>query len=139
MNRRRAIDTLMVLLLAVALAACAVPTEPAHTLKPPDADLPAAGICADPPEGELVIIQITPGIPDPRCARARPDQKLEVVNATEEPAEVTLAEFEATLGPEERQVFDQPFGAYLAPGVHYVSISTLGNASLWVLESHQAQ
>ncbi len=134
MNRRLAIGMLVVLVLVVALSACGASTEPVPTLKPPDADYPAAGICADPPEGELVTIAITPGVPDPRCVRARPDQKLQVVNATEQPAQVRLAEFDATLNPGERQVFDKPFGEYLAPGVHFVSISTLGNAALWLLE-----
>ena len=134
MNERLTLGMLVVLLLAAPLSACSAPTEPAHTLKPPDADSPAAGICAEPPEGDLVTIQITPGVPDPRCAKARPDQKLEVVNATDQPAQVTLAEFEVTLDPGEREVVDQPFGEYLAPGVHHVSISTLGNAALWVLE-----
>jgi hypothetical protein len=50
-----------------------------------------------------------------------------------------LAEFAVTLDPGEREVFDRPFSEYLAPGVHYVSISTLGNASLWVLEPAQAE
>jgi len=104
------------------------PDAPA-ALATPAAQSPAAGICAE-FEGELVTITINPDIPDPRCARVRPDQKLAVVNQRGEAIQVRIGHFEASLLTGEQQSFELPFGEYLAPGVHQMIVSPCCGAEL---------
>jgi hypothetical protein len=115
---------------------------PASTgeLVPPDSDLPAAGICGSAPGG-LAVVEANPDTPQPRCLVVRPDQRLEVVNASDrfrQPGSeitVTMPGFSPrTLAIGARTVFDRPFGAYLAPGVHQVRISLYpgSGADLWL-------
>lgn len=92
-----------------------------ETLATPAAVQPAAGICAE-FEGEIVIMTINPDIPDPRCIKVRPAQKLTVINHRGETLQVRIGPFETTILPEDQYLFDQPFGDYLAPGVHVLDV-----------------
>ena len=80
---------------------------------------PTAGICGG-SEGDLVTVTIYPDIPDPRCAEARPDQRLRVVNRTSGRLHVVIGAFQADIEPAGEYTFDVPVGDYLAPGVHLV-------------------
>ena len=105
-------------------------------LAPADSAFPAAGICLEPPTGDVVTITIYPDIPSPRCAQVRGDQRLSFVNETTESIQVTLADYDLTLAPGETQAIEAPVGAYLAPGVHTAHTSTYGGESgpeVWVL------
>jgi hypothetical protein len=92
---------------------------------------PAAGICAS-FEGEAVIINIYPDIPDPRCAKANAEQKLTVINQTEDTLQVSIGIFKASLQPGVEYTFDVPFGDYLEPGVHLVQVSPCCSPELWL-------
>lgn len=66
----------------------------------------------------------------PRCLVVRPDQRLEVVNTSNRfggpgaAVTVTMPGFAPrALAIGARTVFERPFGAYLAPGVHDLRIS----------------
>ncbi len=112
-------------------------TEPPGTpaLKPADADSPAAGICTDPPKDEFVTMTIRPDVPDPRCAKARRDQQLVLVNATAAPVQVSLGIFSATIQPGEEAHLDLALGEYLAPGVHFIQVSPPGvGGELWLID-----
>jgi len=98
-------------------------------LATPAADSPAAGICGE-FTGELVTITINPDIPDPRCARVMPAQRLVVVNQRGEDIVVRLGQFEVSIPPGNQQLFDLPFGEYLAPGVHQIIVSPCCGAEL---------
>jgi len=112
-----------------------IPTTPVSDLKPADADSPAAGICADPPRGEFVVMTIRPDVPDPRCAKARPDQQLVLVNGTESPVQALLGKFDVTIQPGEEGRVDIALGEYLAPGVHFIQVSAPGlGGELWLVE-----
>src|SRR3990170_1587788 len=98
------VPVLVVLVLSLLLVACDgndaqgpaaddIP-EPTAVLKPPDAEVPAAGVCADVPEGDVVTITIRPDVPDPRCAKITAAQQLRVVNETQQAVNVKLAAFE---------------------------------------------
>lgn len=109
------------------------PTSTPTTLKPPDADMPTAGTCGT-ADIEVVEVVVNPDIPSPRCVQVTADQRLQIRNATDQPATVSLAQHSATLAPGETTLFDQPFGEYLEPGVHRVSMSTYGEsgAEIWL-------
>lgn len=96
------------------------------SLKPADAESPTAGICAEPPAGEFVVMTIRPDVPDPRCAIARRDQQLVLVNATVSPIEASLGIFNAIIQPGEEGRLDMALGEYLAPGVHFIQVSPPG-------------
>jgi len=109
--------------------------SPEATLAPPDAQQPAAGICAD-LLGELVTLEISPDVPSPRCARVTADQHLEVVNHTQVVIVVRLAGYEAQLEPGGAFRIEAPLGSYLETGVHWLKIEDhAANApELWLIE-----
>ena len=100
-------------------------------LATPVADSPAAGICAE-FEGKVVKVTIHPDIPDPRCSLIQPDQILEVVNAQQETLTVSIGRLAAEIAPDERYLFDLPFGEYLALGVHRIEVQPCCGAELWL-------
>jgi hypothetical protein len=134
--------TLAVAVGAVALfvaAACGDDSDGGTTqLKQPDSQTPAAGICAEPPAGDVATITINVDAPSPRCSKITPEQRLRVVNNTAEPVQVELARFRVTVAPAEAQVLDAPAGDYLAPGVHVLQVSsTAGGAEVWLTSQAQ--
>lgn len=80
------------------------------------------------------MLQINVDTPSPRCEVVTPEQRLRVVNTTDGPVRVRLAHIAVRLGPRQDLTIDQPFGAYLAPGVHDLAISAYagGGAELWL-------
>lgn len=110
-----------------------ISTTPPPRLKPPDAHSPAAGVCAR-AVGAVAMLQINVDTPSPRCEVVTPEQRLRVVNTTDGPVRVRLAHIAVRLGPRQDLIIDQPFGAYLAPGVHDLAISAYagGGAELWL-------
>jgi glucose/arabinose dehydrogenase len=113
------------------------PTQPAlqtPSLATPVADSPAAGICDFYP-GDLVVFEIYPDIPNPRCARATLEQRLKVINRTEQELRIRIAGYDFTLQPDQEQEIDAELGSYLAPGVHQVSTTAYsggGGPELWL-------
>lgn len=104
------------------------------SLATPFSDSPAAGICDYYP-GELVVFEIYPDIPNPRCARATPEQRLKVINRTEQELRIRIAGYDFTLQPDQEQVIEAELGSYLAPGVHQVSTTAYlgqGGPELWL-------
>ncbi len=138
---------LLEMLLLVSLAACSGPTvEPtavtrtipiaqtataSNILATPYAQQPAAGICAS-FDGKVVTITINPDIPDPRCAKIKPDQSLTVLNNAQKSLLVTIGRFTSNVEPGEKTMIDTPFGEYLAPGVHQLQVSPCCGAELWL-------
>jgi hypothetical protein len=100
-------------------------------LKPPDSDQPASGIC-DPAAGDIVTVNINVDVPSPRCVKVTAHQRLQVVNVTEGPVQVQLAQFDAQLQPEQAQLFDAPFESYLAPGVHWLHVTGGNSPEIWL-------
>ncbi len=109
-------------------------TVQSHRLATPYAQEPAAGICAS-FEGEIVEVTLNPDVPDPRCSKVRPDQKLSVFNKTQNTLEVSIGGFTARLEPGAETRFDTPFGEYLAPGVHQLLVSPCCGPELWLEDS----
>jgi len=95
---------------------------PTYILATPYAQSPAAGICAS-FDVDTVVVSIYPDIPDPRCIKVREDQRLSVVNRTQNTLEISLGIYEASLASGAETTFDAPFGMYLAPGVHLIQVS----------------
>ncbi len=117
------------------LPATQVPTATA-TERPPSRATPAAseiaaGICGE-PEGEIAQVTIYPDIPDPRCLKVKPEQKLKVVNQTQSSLEIALGEFKAELAPGREVVWDLPLGEYLQPGVHYLQVIPCCGPEIWL-------
>jgi hypothetical protein len=112
----------------------APPTTTGSALRPPDSESPAAGTCGE-LTGAVVEITINPDIPSPRCVRVRPDQSLRVVNASGQTVEISFAGRSATLAGGASEAYPQPFGDYLAPGVHRVTASLYGEsgAEVWLV------
>jgi hypothetical protein len=114
-------------------APTSAPGTPSPTLKPPDSDYPAAGICAT-AQGAFAVVVINPDTPSPRCQHIAADQRLRIINRSGRTSEVRLAHHALTLPPQAEGTIDQPFGDYLAPGVHTLIISTYaggGGSDLW--------
>jgi hypothetical protein len=102
-------------------------------LQPPASPTPAAGACASSRlRGATRTALINPDVPQPRCLKVYPDQRLRLVNHTNafgqrgRTISVRLARFHARLARGEATVFREPFGRYLAPGDHVVWVSQYG-------------
>lgn len=92
-------------------------------LKPPDGDMPAAGICGG-VQGDpvVVILGLAPdGLPKAgRCIAIHPEQRIRLINQSDAPLDTTFAEFHLELPVGGEVLLDQPAGEYLALGVHIV-------------------
>jgi len=80
----------------------------------------------------MVKVTLNPDMPDPRCSIVRPDQKLSVINKTQNTLEVSIGRFSASLEPGAEILFDTPFGEYLAPGVHQLLVLPCCGPELWL-------
>jgi hypothetical protein len=108
-------------------------TTPKTTLSlaTPYAQEPAAGICGS-FEGEMVTVTLNPDIPDPRCSKVRPEQKLTVINQTQNTLQVSIGSFTTSLEPGTSTIIDTPFGEYLAQGVHQLQVTPCCGPELWL-------
>lgn len=118
-----------------AVTPTAASPTPTSALATPYAQEPAAGICAS-FDGEVVTITLNTNVPDPRCAKIRPDQTLKVVNKTLSTLQVILGQFRFSVLPGAEHAIDVPFGSYLAVGVHRMEVTPYYGAELW-LEANQ--
>jgi hypothetical protein len=105
-----------------------VAVPPPAVLIPAEASGPAAGICAG-QDGPVVIIEVNPDTPAPRCLTARPNQRLKVVNTTNRfgftgtSVIVTLKPWPSrTLAVGDSVTFDPPLGEVFAPGLHDINL-----------------
>jgi len=100
----------------------------------PVSDSPAAGICDFYP-GELVVFEIYPDMPSPRCARATPQQRLKIINQTEQELRIRIGNYDLSLPAGQEQAIEAELGAFLAPGVHQISTTAYqggGGPELWL-------
>lgn len=107
-----------------------------RVILPADNPTSAAGICAEPPESEIVAVSVNFDIPSPRCQKVRADQKLAVENTTE--SGLTLwfgknADVRFTAMPRGRVVTEREFGEYLEPGVHVLFGEPYSGPEIWLL------
>ncbi|HVP04985.1 MAG TPA: hypothetical protein VMT90_04835 [Dehalococcoidia bacterium] len=130
-------------LLAIAGAACgdddaspatptssAAETTPAATnLKPPDSELPAAGICAGAPASSPATVEFHVDVPAPRCQRVLPSTHIRLVNKIERTVDFQLGVFRGTLAPGADATSGLPAGEFLAPGVHGILSTAYGDGS----------
>jgi hypothetical protein len=128
------------LLVAATLACASLPTttptpaprpSPTAVLATPSSLEPAAGICGE-AAGGVVTIALHPDVPDPRCAIVHPDQILEIINDADAARQVSLGPFLLDVPAGSGVLLDQPFGTYLAPGVHRVQADPCCGAELWL-------
>jgi hypothetical protein len=105
----------------------------AASLKPPDSDSPAAGICAQPQEDPVpVILGLGPdGLPlGGRCIEVSLAQRIQFINRTGARLHMQLGEYVIDLADGEEATMPEPVGSYLAPGVHFLDMGP----ELWVRE-----
>lgn len=110
------------------IAATTTPRE----LATPYALQPAAGICGGAIDEEIASVEIWPDIPSPRCLQVSADQKLRVVNRTNEVLSIKLGRLTGQIKPGEFLTLDEPFGNILEPGVHLLTVSPFGGPELWL-------
>jgi hypothetical protein len=106
-------------------------TTPTLVLATPYAQEPAAGICAS-FDGEIVMETLNTDIPDPRCAKVRSDQTLNVYNNTMSTLRVSIGSFQRSVLPGETWSILVPFGDYLAVGVHQLAVAPCCGAEIWL-------
>ncbi|MBT8162952.1 MULTISPECIES: hypothetical protein [Arthrobacter] len=101
----------------------------AHHLIPATSDRIAAGVCGL-AVGPVAVVFINPDTPGPRCQTVTASQSLEIVNHTGsfgfagKTVTIRWAPYPTvSLDPGQAVMFSGEFGAYLAPGDHFVWIS----------------
>ena len=103
-------------------------------LKSPDANTPAAGICAEPQGDPVYIVLGTDGSGLPlagRCVVVNPAQRIKLINQSVNPIKMRLMEYPITLFVGSELLLDRPVGQYLAQGVHSLNVGP----ELWVKEN----
>ena len=91
------------------------------SIKPPDSDSPASGIC---PRAIDEIVEITmtmDGPAIPRCVQVVGNQKLKFINARTSDVQINFAHFNINISAGGYALLDQGVAEYLASGVHSVS------------------
>jgi hypothetical protein len=128
----------VVLLLAGCSPAAATSAEaPTATVEEyratPEAEFPAAGICASFKEETIrVEIRAWPGnVPDPRCIQVRAEQNLIILNSAPEAITFTLGKYRATIEPGASYTIQPAFGEYLLPGAHSLHIEPYGGPEIY--------
>ena len=99
----------------------AVQATPWSTLRSADSQVPTAGICAGPTEGDTTTITRQVDVAVPRCLYVIAAQRLQYTNATDEGLRVQLGPFDLTMPAGEARLLDAPVGTYLDLGVHRIS------------------
>jgi hypothetical protein len=131
--------TRLTLLAALSFLSCRIgfasplPSAQPPTLIPPVASEPAAGICGGPDSSDLAIVRVNVDVPDPRCLQVRPDQGLRVINHTDTEISVRLGPHQVLIQPGGEGDLPEPFGNYLAPGVHRLEVDPYGGPEIIVL------
>jgi hypothetical protein len=97
-------------------------TAPTATLVPADSEGPAAGACDPQPDSDVVTFTLQPDIPSPRCAQVTADQHLSLTNGTGQSVTVTYAGRTLTIADGATEEINEPFGTYLALGVHVAHV-----------------
>jgi hypothetical protein len=102
-------------------------------LEPPDSDEPSWRGCNRQTQAVVEVV-LEPDLPSPVCVRVAAHQRLRVRNATGQPVDVSLAGFQANLGPGAARTDDRAFGAYLQPGVHRITVSIYSHdPEVWLM------
>lgn len=87
--------------------------------KTADSLTPTAGACAGPQSGIVVTVTIgMDNVPQPRCMKVTADQKLKVVNNSNQVIQKSVGRYNLNITPGQSQEIDATFGSYLLPGVH---------------------
>jgi hypothetical protein len=147
MNIYIILSALSVVLLVTIVACVDNDTEPTQTPAPltsptprptfplatPKSQNPTAPICAE-PHDPVVTITINVDVPAPRCTKVTAEQRLEVINRRDDTVGIELGPFKAQLAPGEAHTIDVPFGHYLEPGIHGLSLDYLGGSGpeIWL-------
>jgi hypothetical protein len=99
----------------------------------PEADTPAAGICASFKEQTIRIeIRAWPdGVPDPRCIEVRAEQTMILRNSAAGPIEFALGRLRGTIAPGDSFAAGLTFGEYLLPGAHSLHILPYGGPEIY--------
>ena len=103
---------------------------------PADSDSPASGVCVDATPESSVTLTLEPDAPQPRCHKVTGAQHLVIVNSTGVATRVTIGRHDLSVAPGQRASVDEPFGSYLAPGVHHVGVSAYTGGSgpeIWLV------
>jgi len=125
---------LMLFVLACSLTVPATEVQPTPLqLATPQSQSPAAGICAEPTDDE-VVMRLEPGIPDPRCIIVQAGQRLRVVNHTGGDVTISLGPYSLLLPSNGETVLGPTFGEYLLPGVHSLQVDPCCGGELWLKE-----
>lgn len=115
----------------------------AHGLAPADTTVFPSRGCGRAAAVHIVAVEVAPDGTHPDCIIVSALQRLRVVNATNEfgvqpfAVEVTFAgEPVRRLAPGKTTTFDDAFGTFLAPGEHFLTISSAGptaeGAIIWL-------
>ena len=100
-----------------------------------DSDVPAAGLCLDPQQGDIAAFQLSSDTPQPRCGKVLASQRLRVVNATSSMITVTYDGIDYALQPGADHTFEAPFGLIWQPGDHdlHTSMYVGGGPEIWLV------
>ncbi|MFN2300174.1 MAG: hypothetical protein ACK2UB_15120 [Anaerolineales bacterium] len=129
----RRMDIIRPAVMVLLLGACSSPTVDTYRATP-EADSPAAGVCAT-FAGETIRVEIfdwTDGVPQPRCIAVRPDQKLVLINQSPEQITFRLGRFHGAIESGESTILDLPFGEFLDRGVHSLHITPHGGPEIFL-------
>jgi hypothetical protein len=97
-------------------------------LVPADSQTPVAGACSGPSTDPVVTVTVgLDNVPQPRCTKVTADQKLKIVNNSNQVIQDSIGQYTINITPGQKQLIDASLGTYLAPGVHNIA-----GAEIWL-------
>jgi hypothetical protein len=102
--------------------------NPTKSLISADSQTPATGTCIEVSSDQTVSVAIgLDNVPNPRCTKVTSNQKLNIINNSSNPIDITQASPKTSIQPGKSFEFPQTLGSFLAPGVHLI-----GGAEIWL-------
>ncbi len=108
-------------------AASSQPAPASTTKAAPDSSAPAAGTCMT-TNGDMVMVTLAEGVPEPRCSQVTAAQTLTVANPGTTDVTVTLGGQSVVVPAGKSGVIAVPFGDYLQPGDHVMQTGLYGSS-----------
>jgi len=99
--------------------------------EPADSDTPAAGICSDPPIGQVATFTFGLDTPHPRCGKVLPRQRLRLVNDRPETTTFSFLGERFRLVPGSSITLSPLLGDIWEPGVHRLGLSN--GPEIWLV------
>lgn len=113
-----------------------IPTPSVFPILPADSESPAAGICAEAGEEDVVIVEINLDVPSPRCQKVVAGKRLVIKNNTDETLSMWFGknkEYSFSVSANDEYAIPELVDNLLSPGVHSLYGAPYQGPEIWLI------